>query len=364
VKSRVCLFEGTFRKYHGLGDHERWLQEAAEAAKEVIDNGPYSIYSTGNPDQDYNAYHRILDVTGNPEVMYWRRYRLGVFTNHVQSYFEYTGGATRSYVEDVLCSDGLPISLSPLYQGDETIEDVFENRDPRLRQSVLHPDDAALYKYHNADGRVYPRIVGMAGGRRSTTGYHLIKIYNADDMIGKAFNTAESPAIILRLGEVLLNYAEAKAELGTLTQEDLDISINKLRDRVAMPPLTMDVELDPRYAADGLPAIIVEIRRERRVELFLEGFRYADLMRWKQGKKLEEKAQGLQWNAAAQARYTGATITPVTDTESGKQYIDVYAGTDWAVPVFDENKHYFWPIPLDELAQNPNIGQNPGWDAN
>ncbi|GAA4467825.1 RagB/SusD family nutrient uptake outer membrane protein [Nibrella saemangeumensis] len=362
VKSRVCLFEGTWRKYHGGKDATKWLEEAAKASKELMDKGPYRLYSTGNPDSDYNAFHRVLNLAGNPEVLYWRKYQLGVFTNHVQSYFEYAGGATKSMVEEYLCTDGKPITVSPLYKGDDKIEDVFENRDPRLRQTVLHPADAAKYKYHLADGRSYPRIQGMAGGYISTTGYHIIKHYNADDMIGKAFDTAESPAIILRFAEALLNYAEAQAELGTITQADLDISINKLRDRVKMPHLKIgEVPVDPRYAADGVSPLIAEIRRERRVELFMEGFRYNDLRRWKQGKKLTTPTMGIRWDAAAIARYPGATIKTIVDPVSGKTYIDVYQGTDWATPVFDENKHYLWPIPLNDLAQNPAIKQNPGW---
>ncbi len=362
VKSRVCLFEGTWRKYHGETDAEMWLQEAADAAKEVIDNGPYALYNTGDPENDYNAYHRVLDLSGNPEVMYWRKYQLGTFTNHVQSYFSYTGGATKSMVEDYLCTDGLPITLSPLYLGDEVIEDVFENRDPRLRQSILHPEDASKYEYHRADGRDYPRITGMSGGRISTTGYHIIKQYNAADQIGKAFNTAESPAVILRYGEVLLNYAEAMAELGTLSQGDLDISLNLLRDRVAMPAMDLgDIPVDPRYTSDGISPLIAEIRRERRVELFLEGHRYNDLKRWKQGKKLEQPDLGIRWNDAAIARYEGVTINTTLDPVSGNDYIDVYQGTDWANPVFDEGKHYLWPIPLSIIAQNPDIKQNPGW---
>ncbi len=362
VKSRVCLFEGTWRKYHGGTDPAKWLQAAADAAKELMDKGPYRLYSTGDPQNDYNAYHRVLNLAGNSEVIYWRKYQLGVFTNHVQSYFEYAGGATKSLVEDYLCTDGLPISLSPLYKGDGKIEDVFENRDPRLRQTVLHPADAAKYKYHLGDGRTYPRILGMAGGYISETGYHIIKHYNADDMIGKAFDTAESPGIILRFGEALLNYAEAQAELGKITQGDLDASINKLRDRVKMPHLKLDkVPVDPRYTGDGVSPIIVEIRRERRIELFMEGFRYGDLMRWKQGKKLTIPTMGMQWDDAAKARYPGVVAKTSVDPVSKKTYIDVYQGTDFANPVFDESKHYLWPIPLNSLAENPAIKQNPGW---
>ena len=362
VKSRLCLFEGTWRKYHGGKDPNKWLQEAANAAKELMDKGPYRIYNTGNPTTDYNSYHRVLNLAGNPEVMYWRKYQLGVFTNHVQLYFEYAGGATKSMVEDYLCTDGKPITTSALYKGDATIEDVFENRDPRLRQTVLHPADVARYKYHLADGRAYPRIQGMEGGYLSTTGYHIIKHYNADDMIGKAFDTAEAPAIILRFAEALLNYAEAQAELSKLSQADLDLTINKIRDRVGMPPLKLDaVPVDPRYTADGITPIIAEIRRERRVELFMEGFRYNDLRRWKQGKKLLIPTLGMRWDAAAIARYPKANVQTSVDPVSKNTYVDVYKGTDWANPIFDEAKHYLWPIPLNNLAQNPALKQNPGW---
>jgi len=361
IKSRVCLFEGTWQKYHGGSNSEMWLQEAASAAKEVIDNGPYSLYSTGDPQNDYNAYMRIIDLSGNPEVMYWRKYKTGVVNNWIQSYFTgYSGGVTKSLVDDYLCTDGQPISKSGLYQGDEQIEDVFKNRDPRLRQTVLHPDDSGKYNY-NADGRDYPRFPGMTGVN-STTGYHIIKYYNADDYIGHAYNTSESPAITIRFGEVLLNYAEAMAELGTITQSDLDMSINKLRDRVGMPHLNMgNVPQDPNHANDGVPPLIVEIRRERRVELAIEGFRYFDLLRWKQGHKLAEQIMGLRWNSAAEARYQGAQVDTVKDPDSGKTYIDPYAGLDWDNAKFDENKNYFWPIPLSVMSRNSNIKQNPGW---
>ena len=161
---------------------------------------------------------------------------------------------------------------------------------------------------------------------------------------------------------MLLNYAEAKAELGELGQGDLDISINLLRDRVAMPPMDIgNIPVDPRYTGDGVPPLIVEIRCERRIELFLEAHRYNDLKRWKQGKNLKQPDLGIRWNDAAMARYEGAEINTTVDPESGNTYIDVYQGTDWADPVFDEGKHYLWPIPLSVIAQNPDIKQNPGW---
>lgn len=365
VKARVCLFEGTFNKYHGIGESKMWLEEAAKASKELIEKGPYRLYNTGDPKNDYNAYHRMLDLTGNPEVIQWRKYKIGVFVNNALSYFkDYSGGLTKSIVDDYLLTDGLPISLSPLYKGDETFEDVFVNRDPRLRQTVLHPADTEKYRYDREDGRTYPRLEGNPGGGvKSTTGYHIIKNYNASDLIGKAYNQGEMPAVILRLAEGLLIYAEAKAELGTLTQGDLDISINKLRDRVAMPHLKLGaVPVDPRYAKLGLSPIIAEIRRERRIELAVEGHRYADILRWKMGKLLTKKDYGMRWSAANKARFSPTSMKTSIEPESGEEYIDVYKGTDFANPVFDEAKHYLWPIPLGDLAANPALGQNPGWE--
>jgi hypothetical protein len=202
----------------------------------------------------------------------------------------------------------------------------------------------------------------MSGGKASTTGYHVIKNYNADDLIGYSYNTGESAGVTLRYAEVLLNYAEAVAEMGTITQNDLDISINLLRDRVGM--LHMDIEnitVDPRHTNEGISPLLVEIRRERRIELFMEGHRYNDIRRWKQGKKLGEISLGMRWNDAAIARYTGATVYTYTDPATGKSYIDPYKNTDWENPVFDESKHYLWPIPISVISQNTNIIQNPNW---
>ncbi|MEZ5105201.1 MAG: RagB/SusD family nutrient uptake outer membrane protein [Draconibacterium sp.] len=364
VKSRICLFEGTWRKYHGGSEPNKWLTEAANAAKDLIDNGPYSLYIGKDPDHTYNELFRLTDLSGNPEVIYWRKYATGVEVNHFLSYYAgYNGGATKDMVEDYLCTDGLPISLSSEYMGDEVYENIFANRDPRLRQSILFPEDQPFYRYGNHDYGVYtyPRIKGTAGGRNTATGYHIIKNYENNATVA-TYNTSTTPAITLRLGEVLLNYAEAKAELGTITQDDLDQTINLLRDRVSMPHLTLTPQMDPRYASWGVSALIVEIRRERRVELFAEGFRYDDLRRWKLGKKLEQKDYGMRWDDANQSRFDPEKKATVkTSLVNGIPYLEPYKGTDYENPVFDENKHYLWPIPINSISQNPNLGQNPGW---
>lgn len=361
VKARIALFEGTWRKYRGSADADKWLQVAADATYDLISNGPYHLYSTGDPQHDYSHSFRIIDLTGNPEVMYYKKYVAGVGKNNpnMMGYFYtsgYHGGATKSLVEDYLCNDGLPITLSANYAGDNTIESVFINRDPRLRQTILYPGDDNFYL---GDNRAYPRVTGMSGGSISSTGYHVIKYYDPDDFNG--FN-GQTPCIVLRFAEALLIYAEAKATLGTITQQDLEISINKLRDRVGMPHLDLNPPMDPRYAGTGISSLLAEIRRERRIELAVEGFRYDDLRRWKQGSKLTVASLGLRWDAAAKARYVGAKVKASPDPGTGVEYIDPYKGTDWGSPVFDEDKDYLWPIPISIRAENPAIKQNPGWE--
>ncbi|MFD1316414.1 RagB/SusD family nutrient uptake outer membrane protein [Namhaeicola litoreus] len=359
VKSRICLFEGTWRKYHGLQNASFWLEESVKASTQLMNEGGFSLYSTGNPLTDYRYASSSTTQEGNPEVIYWRKYE-SLINSHFASrlFWNYNGGATKNFVEDFLCTDGLPISISDNYAGDAQIEDVFVNRDPRLRQCVLNPEDKVMLNYPN-DNFDYPRLVGQSGGRnKSNTGYHVVKHWNAEDEQRPRDQHIVSPPC-LRLGEIFLNYAEAKAELGTIDQNDLDISINLLRDRVAMPHLTMNPPMDPRYADVGVSSLIIEIRRERRVELFLEGHRYHDVRRWKQGpKEFGDSDYGIRWDEAAQARYPGARVeSTVID---GIPYIDVRKGTDF-VPSFDESKHYLWPIPTSVISQNPSVTQNPGW---
>ena len=365
MMSRICLTEGTWRKYHGLGNETTWLQAAADAAKQLIDGGKHSLHK-GAAGRTYNELHSTEDLGGNKEVIFFQRYERGTRTNHVQSYNRgYNGGATKDIVEDYLCSDGLPISLSPLYKGDATYEDIFVDRDPRLRQSILHPADQAIYRYGNHDfaANAYPRIQGMSGGLRIYTGYHIIKVYNVTSAHA-SYNSSVTPGLTMRYAEALLNYAEAKAELGngSISQADLDISINKLRDRDGMVHLTNTPQMDPRYADLGISAALVEIRRERRVELFFEGFRYDDLRRWKQGKKLEKKDYGMRWDDANKNRVDPEKKATVqVGSVNGVPYLEPYKGTDFETPVFDESKHYYWPLPLNVLSQNPALEQNPGW---
>ena len=340
LKSRVCLFEGTWRKYRNLDNADKYLRLCVEAAEKVMNSGNFDIYSTGNIEDDYHALFNQQDYSDNKEVIFYVAYITDKrMNNRPRSCREAQSGMTKDFVESFLCSDGKPIALSNLYKGDAKFMDEFENRDPRLKQCVYTPDRPMTIladgskEYENS-----PVFTNL-----SNTGYRIYKMYSplaADIEHGRC--TLDD--LIYRYGEVLLNYVEAKAELGECDQAVLDKTINKLRDRVGMPHMTTEVGFtDPNWPnwEVSVSPLINEIRRERRVELASEGLRWNDLCRWKAGKLLENPK----------------TYLGPRDPATG-EYKEVYPGMTrvW------NDRQYLYPIPTAELTYNPNLlPQNPGW---
>ena len=381
LKARIGLYEGTYRKYHKLGDEAEFLNACVEACEQLMKMG-YEIYDTGNPNKDYTTLFTTDDLSSNKEVIFYRKYAAGLKRHRMCGYtVNLRNGGTKDFVDDYLCldADGVarPVALSHDYSND-TPEQEFANRDPRLSQTFLAPgNDAAkaLFEDVNLCKFTFPRLCNMTNWP-TLTGYHAIKYY-IREQDKKGFNEETHDYPLFRYAEVLLNYAEAKAELGQCTQDVLDETINVLRDRVDMPHLTVNPEMDPKYAKYGLDALLIEIRRERRVELSFEYLRYQDLMRWAWGDKLKERVLGmrLEDSAFSDPRYDG-NITKAGSSnagknpvyvfvaEDGKQYIDAYGGTNYAVErrSFDPAKDYLRPIPSSAIAANPALGQNPGWE--
>lgn len=381
LKARIGLYEGTYRKYHKLGDETEFLNACVEACEQLMKMG-YEIYDTGNPNKDYTTLFTTDDLSSNKEVIFYRKYAAGLKRHRMCGYtVNLRNGGTKDFVDDYLCldADGVarPVALSHDYSNN-TPEQEFANRDPRLSQTFLAPgNDAAkaLFEDGNLGKFTFPRLGNMTNWP-TLTGYHAIKYY-IREQDKKGFNEETHDYPLFRYAEVLLNYAEAKAELGQCTQDVLDETINVLRDRVDMPHLTVNPEMDPKYAKYGLDALLIEIRRERRVELSFEYLRYQDLMRWAWGDKLKERVLGmrLEDSAFSDPRYDGnitkagssnAGSNPiyVYVAEDGKQYIDAYGGTNYAVErrSFDPAKDYLRPIPSSAIAANPALGQNPGWE--
>lgn len=377
-KSRVALYEGTWEKYHegdpfGVTgqDGTSLLKVAADAAGMVIQSGKYALDNKGQPN-GYWALFNQTDYSQSNEVMFWRRYSFDdQIIHHWNSYS--SGGAyrgvTKSLVDAYLCTDGKPISVSSLYKGDDTLDLVVKDRDPRLAQTIYTPGDIIYSAATYPSGQDYvfkAPLVNVPGEEQSITGYQLYKSHSTDYNQGAgSLQASTTGAIYMRYAEVLLNYAEAKAELGTLTQEDLDKSINLLRDRVNMPHLRIgDIESDPNWQFPHLSPQINEVRRERRVELACEGFRLDDIFRWAAAGSLIHgwKPLGAKWTQ-------WATVFP--SMEVGK---DIFLNKDGYIEPFknvttmqqgynfDIDRDYLLPIPEQEITLNPNLTQNPGWE--
>lgn len=342
LKVRACLFEGTYRKYHSLGDYESILRESVEAAEIIMNSGKFSLYTTGDTNNDFYNLFIQPELNGNPEGIMIQRYvEDKKMHNRVRELGEAGSGFTKDFAESYLAKDGKPIALSPLYKGDAVFADEFVDRDPRMTQTIY--TQARPYHITNAGQYQYQNVPQFDNGM-TYTGYRIIKYFSPTQ---RDFEYQRNilDDFIFRYGEVLINYAEAKAELGEATQDVLDKSVNLLRIRVGMPPMSVNVGfVDPNWPNWEVPVspLINEIRRERRIELAAEGFRFDDLRRWKAGKLLTNLKT-----------YLGAR-----DPSTG-EYRILYPGKTrtW------NDKLYLYPLPTNELQLNPQLVQNPGWGS-
>ncbi|MGK6349961.1 RagB/SusD family nutrient uptake outer membrane protein [Parapedobacter sp. DT-150] len=371
LKARVCLYEGTRRKYHpemGL-DGTELLRQCAASCEYLMGQG-YALYSTGDTASDYNSLFAQYSYAGNPEVILWKEYsaalNLGAaFSRYYAQNLRHQHGATRSLVDEYLCIDGLPISSSPLYLGDDSIQVELQNRDPRLPQTICNFGEYALASHVSGSGNApKPNIPGLSGNK-CPTGYRVAKWFLDDPADWDRVTLGEQAAVVYRYAEVLLNYAEAKYELGEGTQDVIDRTINLIRARTGMPALDIaniaaDPTLDQQYTqyCDYVPSpLLREIRRERRIEFAFENFRWDDLMRWKAGRFLEIPVEGITF---VQEQFPAVRVgQDVFLSEDGR--IMPYFQTLPDGRIFDD-RQYLFPIPVEDLVLNTNLVQNPGWE--
>ncbi len=447
LKSRICLFEGTFRKYHGIPGYEKFLNECATASKLFIDNAPYAIYQTGA--QPYRDLFSSMNAI-EEEVILARDYDRSQNVMHEANANTLSPtygrpGMNKKIVNSYLMTNGDRFTDQPGY---ETMQyyDEMQNRDPRLTQTVVGPG----YMRINSDAVSSPNFGASTTGYQITkwvtdasgdgylgssndyilfraaevylnyaeakaelgtltTGYQITKWVT--DASGDGYLGSSNDYILFRAAEVYLNYAEAKAELGTLTQEDLKISIKKIRDRVGMPNIDMDAAnanpdpylcaLESGYQNVTGPnkGVILEIRRERTIELLLEGFRYYDIIRWKEGKVFEQPYKGMYFPGLTQGsgdnRYDVFDMNDGTVGDKEKVDICIYTGKKPSVKnirkfyklgdefvltdgdkgniichdiekeprQWREDRDYLYPIPTQErLLSNGTLSQNPNWN--
>lgn len=388
LKTRACLFEGTFRKYHNIsleGHTWQWyLEQAAAAGEEFIATSGYSIY-TGST-QPYRDLFASTNAIGT-EIILARDYDLSLNVKHNGTYYTLGNygnpGMTRKMFCTYLMADGTRFTDKEGWQTMSFVDET-KNRDPRLGQSIRIPG----YKRIASDKTEAPSLAD------SETGYQPTKYMQGVDLGVDLYGASYNDLPLFRTAEVLLNFAEAKAELGTLTQADLDKSIRLLRDRVGMPNINLaeaNANPDPYLQAEetGYPnvtgpnaGVILEIRRERTVELFDENFRYYDLMRWKNGQAFKHQNLGLYFPGPGSydldgdgvidhALYEGTAPTGLPATTILRKIgTDIFltggnSGYVLTNPTdpgsWNESRDYYYPIPTDELSLNENLVQNPGW---
>lgn len=369
-KTRVCLYEGTWEKYHAgtpfgvSGENgSKFLAEAVSEAEALMTSGTVGLDNVGATD-GYQELFNQVSYTGSQEILFWRAYERGVLTTLWNRYSN-TGGATgmtKRLVDSYLCTDGQPISISPDYQGDATLENVASNRDPRLAQTMYLPGDLVTNYPPDQSDVIFQRPgFTLEAGQRSTSGYVLKKGNNTDP--GQVEFTTRG-LIFIRFAEVLLNFAEAKAELEQLTQADVDKSVNLLRARVGMIPMDLSgITTDPDWLFPGLSPVINEIRRERSVELACEGFRLDDILRWAAAPELiigykPKGAKWAQWDGEYPTLTEGINIFVDENGYLDPYHIDVLLEDGFQ---FRPDKDYLMPLPIDQLTLNPGLDQNPGW---
>ncbi len=381
--SRAMLFEGTWQKYREKDAQKaaEYLKAAKDAAEKIIKSRNYSLHP------NYKELTTSLDLAGNKEIILYRSYVEGELTHSLMS-FQNTehenSSPSRSLIESYLSSNGLPINQpgNTLYdkEKEKWFETEFANRDPRLSQ-IIYTDDLYL------EGVKAPYAV---------SGYFANRFVNEDIKTLPAgtssTNTTDAP--VMKLNEVMMNYIEAAAELQelgqyTLTQDDVDMTINTIRDREStrMPHLTLSgngfsvngtVINDPERDQD-VPSLIWEIRRERRTELVYEGIRFNDLRRWsklnyadmKLNKKLNlgawlDKDKYIAWYNKKHPE------SPITMEHLKSVTLDRSGNAGYIMPIQEEakmrtfsEKDYLYPIPEDQITlyeqNNKPLNQNPGW---
>ena len=365
--SRVALYEGTWQKFRGNEARGKELLDvAAQAAKEVINSKNFSLYTPAILGDSAQKYMFILeDVKSNPagllkasntEYIFSRRHDETlnpIGKNITKECLANAQQIAQKFAALYLCQDGLPIEKSSLYlfKVDGIIAHEYQNRDNRMLYTLCVPGG---YYWSNENSRVNWTSDAADKASASIKGYspangsgYANQKWAAERKVQTNSEGYDYP--VIRYAEVLLNYAEAVYERDdAISDDDLNISLNLVRNRInkSMPKLSNNL-----VTANGLN-MREEIRRERTVELFNEGFRIDDLKRWKTAEtEMPKDFLGIKWTGTEYA-----TKWPnVSYAKNSDGYIILETGRKW------ESKHYLYPLPTDQLQLNPNLKQNPGW---
>ncbi len=358
MAARVALFEGTWEKFRNEANANKYLDLAASSALEVMNSAQYSLFNAKG-DQSYR-YLFIEAGDDSPECILDRRYERNVLGHDMPYEYNGTGyNPTKKLADMYLDRNGLPITnQSSVFHGYNTFTSEYLDRDPRMTMTMIIPGTLT--------NRVFYSVTKVENWpnspqRKDGTGYILYKYMSEDAAANNSGMNGDASLFdydrhLIRYAEVLLIYAEAKYERnGNISDEDLNKSINLLRDRVNMPHLTN------AFVSTNSLNMREEIRRERTIELALEGFRYDDLRRWKIAEtEMSQdvkgiKIKGTDWEH--RAPYSGDSYQKRAD-ENGFITVETQR-------TFNPNKHYWQPLPTKEVAfyleNGYKLEQNPGW---
>lgn len=363
MKADICLWEGTFRKYRTKEENnlspdcngaERFLKACTDACEYIFSQG-FRL------NDSYQGNYNSIELTNNPEMIFYKQYKQGILSH---SLIDYTcsstaiSGMTKDAFDAYLFLDGKPRALTTLNTDDAgyvsynedtkqhniIISKLLSVRDKRLSETI---DSVVYFK-----GSTWARTLdGMQ--MTSTTGYGCKKYDNTAIPLNYRNQAATNYtcAPIYWLSVVYLNYAEAKAELGTITQDDIDNTINLLNTRAGLPSLNLNPGFTDPANNHNVSDLIWEIRRARRCELMFDNWnRYWDLVRWHQLDKLDTNTYP--------ALLMGANISNAVNPQVST--LNNYIFSQDKSRTFNK-KYYLYPIPSGEISLNAKLTQNPFW---
>jgi hypothetical protein len=348
---RIALFEATWQKYNKSNTITEFFQKAKDASEAVIDSDEYIIYTAlgdgSYRDIFWNPARDDENLNNKTEFVLARKYEVDIRTHSTSQSSVQNMGPTHNLVKLYCCSDGLPIDKSPLFKGEADYWTIFENRDLRLLNTVAKEGDNPWT--HGGEGGITP---GDGHFQWAYAGYRVWKGNGEGD--DRRQQKEHNDMYFIRYAEVLLNFAEACYELnGVVTDAELNKSVNLLRNRAGIAVLSNSF-----VSANALD-MKDELRRERTVELALEGFRLNDLKRWGVATTvMQEPLLGLQWDNSTWKNI--ADITKITNfgTDANGYLI--------MQPVSErkfQDKHLLFPLPTSQIKLNINLlPNNPGWE--
>lgn len=422
VLSRFTLREGTWRKYHNLGDYDKYFTECVRVSQELMNKYPTLYQGTGGqPAAGYGELWTTESLKDVPGIILHKEFFDNSYFRSNSNYLEHTSShfyeMPQHIVDMYLTTNGLPITNAnnTLYQGDDTPYKTFRNRDPRMYQTIMPPykviednspkdpsQGGRTWRYTtNPADREYidimganisannpgvgmkrlpaqnwgallvpsvPNFVGGVGAKAFVScrsGYYVWKNYDnwETNFSSAPLNTADKP--IFKIEEVLLNYAEAQFELGTFDQSVADKSINKLRQRASVANMivaNIDANFDPKRDPSVEP-VLWEIRRERIIELMGEGFGFDDVRRWKKAEWFINKQPYGMWIQKTQL-IAREHPTAIVDLTTGYPSSSANRGYRYLFndPVKDGKgwleKYYLYEVPSNEILLNPALKPN------